>query len=410
MTVSSFIQRTQLPNGLRIVSERTPHHKGAVALFRYGAGSAYEQADGWGTAHFLEHMVFQGTQQKNHDAFMMELARLGATANASTGFESTVYEVSAPAASILDALNIMGELLSGFHLEPQMMDRERDIILEEWRMTRDEPASWGEDCLYHQVLGDFGHPILGTEDTISKMDRERLRAFADSYCTPDNLIVSVVGDVEHQQAVEIFKRWFGADQRRALQPAAVPIKQSPRLHLQEEHEQEHVFLGFQAPALGDAELPAFDVLTTILGGDSWSRLFRKIRNEMGLAYSVGGFYSGWKGIGFYGIQSATHPDNAQELLEALRRETTRIQQDVTADEIDLAKAALKANLFFGFDQVGWRAERLLNDEAIFGRIRSIEEDLQAIAGVTQSDVAMLAATVLDLNKATLVTVGSKEVK
>ncbi|WP_018131104.1 M16 family metallopeptidase [Effusibacillus pohliae] len=405
MTGRSAVQRTRLPNGIRILTERTPHHKGAVALFRFAAGSAYEAPAGWGTAHFLEHMVFQGTPDKNHDTLMMELARLGAVANASTGFESTVYDLTAPASTMLQALEIMAEMLSRFALDEQAVERERDIILEEWRMTRDDPAAWGEDCLYHQVLGDFGHPILGTEETIAAIGRGDLREFAESYYTPENLIVAVAGNLEHERVVEVLARWFGADKRLSKPKPPVRIARSPRLHIDEEHEQEQIFIGFQAPPLSDGKLPAFDVLTSILGGDSWSRLFRKIRNELGLAYSIGGFYSGWQEIGLYGIQSATHPDNAGRLLDEIRREVAAIRHDVTADEIELAKATLRANLLFGVDQLSWRAERLLVDEAVFGRIRPVEEDLRAIANVSRDDVTELAQTVLDLDKSTLVTVG-----
>lgn len=403
-----MVRRTILPNGLTILTEQTPHHRGAVALFRYNAGSSREVRSEWGTAHFLEHMVFQGTADKNHDRFMMDLGRLGAAANASTGFESTVYEVTAPAETILQAIALAAEMIEGFILDPVKIDRERDIILEEWRMTRDDPAAWGEDCLYQQVLGEFGHPILGTEDSLPDINRERLRNFADQYYTPGNLIVSVAGNVEHDRIVEILQRRFGNDHRQTAFPRTIEMSQSKRLHIDEDQEQEHIFLGFQAPTLVDSLLPAFDVLSLILGGESWSRLFRKIRNERGLAYSVGGFYSGWKEAGLYGIQSAAHPDNSKELLDAIYQEIRLIQKDLTADEVELAKTTLQANLLFGTDQLGWRAERLLTDEAVFGRIRTVEEDLNMIRNVTIEQALALANTILKLENASLVTVGNIE--
>lgn len=406
MTDLSMVRRTRLPNGLTILTEQTPHFRGAVALFRYAAGSAFEQKEDWGTAHFLEHMVFQGTEGKDHDRFMMDLGRLGASANASTGFEATVYEVTAPSETILQAIDIMSEMVSGFYLDADKLERERDIILEEWRMTRDEPAAWGEDCLYHQVLGDFGHPILGNEETLARIDRARLRRFADAYYTPDHLIVSVVGNVEHEKVVEVLQRWFGNDRKQAAAAPELRLSQSFRFHVEEEQEQEHLFLGFRAPTLGDPQLPAFDILTLILGGESWSRLFRKVRNELGLAYTVGGFYSGWKQVGLYGIQSATHADNVHRLLEAIQQEIRFVRHDLTMDEIELAKATLQANLLFGSDQIGWRAERLLSDESVFGRIRDIEEDLIDIRQVTLEQVKQFAKTAFELDKSTLVTVGS----
>ncbi|GAX88614.1 zinc protease [Effusibacillus lacus] len=403
-------RRTQLPNGLRILTQRTPHYRGAVALFRFGVGSAYESSDGWGTAHFLEHMIFQGTADKDHDTLMMELARLGATANASTGFESTVFELTSPAETLLPSLHIMSEMLDRFHLAPELIDLERDIILEEWRMTRDEPSQWGEDCLYHQVLGDFGHPILGTEESLQSMDRKRLLEFANAYYTPDNMIVSVVGDVEHERIVEALGQWFGDNRSKALPKPLVPIRQSYRLHSEEEHELLHVFFGFHAPPLGSGRLPAFDVLGSVLGGDSWSRLFRKVRNELGLAYSISGFYSGWQDMGLFGVQSATQPDQAQKLVDTIRHEISVVQHDLTEDEVELAKAVLQANILFGSDQVGWRAERILHDEAVFGKMRGIEEDLQAITNVKREDVLELAEFHLDLGKSTLVTVGNVDVQ
>ncbi len=404
-----MVRRTKLPNGLTILTEQTPQYRGAVALFRYAAGSALEGMGEWGTAHFLEHMVFQGTADKDHDRLMMDLGRLGASSNASTGFEATVYDVTAPAETILQAIDVMCEMISQFALNPEKITRERDIILEEWRMTKDDPAAWGEDCLYHQVLGDFGHPILGNEETLAAIDPIRLRRFADAYYTPDHLIVSVVGNVEHDRVVDVLQRWFGSDRRQVAAPLTLRLSQSRRFHVAEEQEQEQLFLGFRAPVLGDPQLFVFEAMSLILGGETWSRLFRKVRNELGLAYTVGGFYSGWKPAGLYGIQSATHPDNVHRLLAAIESEIRSLPGNLTQDEIDLAKTALQANLLFGSDLAGSRAERLLTDESVFGQIRSIEEDLTAIRNITLEQVRDLAEKWLDLDKATLVTVGSVEV-
>ncbi|BCJ86538.1 M16 family metallopeptidase [Effusibacillus dendaii] len=425
------IKRTVCKNGMVVLTQHTPHFNGAAALFRFGAGSSQEEgSDAWGTAHFLEHMVFQGTKQKNHDRLMTDLARVGASANAATGFDATVYELTAPADTLPQALDIMGEMLSGFALDPEAVARERDIILEELRMTRDDPAAWGEDCLYHLVLGDFGHPILGTEASLPKLDRSRLRKFADDFYTPDNLIVSIVGNIDQSAVLDSVERWFtdkkqteGRAERQRLadgrakggqrngEQAGPEVSKGghpKRLHVSDENEQEHLLLGFSAPALTDKALPVLDILSLILGGDSWSRLFRKVRNELGLAYSVGGFYSGWKERGIYGIQSATHSDQAAQLLAAIRQEIESIRTNVTDDELALAKATLKANLLFQSDQVMWRAERMMQNEAVFGRVRELTEDVESIEAATREQVIDLARSMLDEEQESIVTVGKVE--
>jgi predicted Zn-dependent peptidase len=406
--VVECIQKTVLPNGLIVLTEKTPYLRGAVAHLRYGIGSGHEKPVQWGVAHVLEHMVFKGTPTMDQVQFGNEIARLGCSTNASTGFESTTFELDGPAETILQGLDVFAGLLAGFHVPSEEFAKEKDVIQEEYKMIRDEPSSWGEDLAYHCLLGDFAHPTIGTPETIERLTRSQVLEFAQHYYTPDNLVVGLVGNVEHEQAVEVIAKHFGNVTRKKSPQPQWPLTQVARKHEEEDCEQAQIYMGFRAPGILRADLPAFDVAMTILGGDSWSRLFQRLRNELGLVYHVDGGYSGWQGFGSYMIYAGCQPSVAEQVIEEIRQEIARFILDMTEDEIVRSKAMLRASLLMSSDQLGNKVHKLIDDEILFGRYVPYEEDMANLEAVTREEALALANEVLDLEKATLVTVGPTE--
>lgn len=403
-----LIRKTVLPNGLVILTEKTPYMRGAVAHLRFGVGSSFESNNLWGIAHVLEHMVFKGTPTMDQVAFGNEIARLGCSTNASTGFEATTYEIDGPAETILAGLDVFGSLIANFHVPADEFKKEKDVIQEEWKMIRDDPSSWGEDAAYHSLLGGFGHPTIGTPETINKLTRRQVVEFAQKFYTPDNLVVGLVGNVEHEQVVEVIAKHFGATTRKAAPLIELPFSQIQFLHEEEDSEQEQVFLGFRAPEVTRADLTAFDVAMTIFGGDSWSRLFQRLRNELGLVYHVDGGYSGWPQVGSYMIYAGCQPSETDKVIAEFHSEIAKFKQGITDDEMLRSKAMLRSSLLMSSDQLGNKVHKLIDDEVLFGGYRPYEQDVAEIEAVTVDEALRIAHEVFDLDKSTLVTVGPVE--
>jgi predicted Zn-dependent peptidase len=405
-----LIRKTVLPNGLKILTEKTPYLRGAVAHLRFGVGSGHEPLRLSGIAHVLEHMVFKGTEELDQVAFGNEIARLGCSTNASTGFESTTYELDGPAETVLQGLDVFAGVIAGFHVPPKEFDKEKDVIQEEWKMIKDDPSAWGEDLAYHALLGPFAHPTIGTPESIDSLTRQQVLEFAEQHYTPDNLVVGVVGNVEHEQVVEVIAKHFGGMTRKLSKLPDVPLSQIKVRHEQEDCEQEQVFIGFRAPEVTRRDLPAFDVAMTILGGDSWSRLFQRLRNELGLVYQVDGSYSGWPHVGAYMIYAGCQPSETDRVIAEIESEIRKLKANITPDELFRSKAMLKSSLLMSSDQLGNKVHKLIDDEVLFGTWRPYEQDIAELDAVTVEEALRLAHEVLDFDKMTCVTVGPHQPK
>ncbi|KEO83991.1 M16 family metallopeptidase [Tumebacillus flagellatus] len=405
-----MIRKTILPNGLRIITEKTPYLRGAVAHLRFGIGSGLEPFRLWGVAHVLEHMVFKGTPTMDQVVFGNEIARLGCSTNASTGFESTTFEIDGPAETILQGLDLFAALIAGFHVPAEEFDKEKDVIQEEWKMYRDDPSAWGEDLAYHSLLGNYAHPTIGTPESVDALTRRQVLEFSQAYYTPDNLVVGLVGNVEHEAVVEVLAKHFGGNARKSQNLRVPPLSQIKSRHEEEECEQEQVFLGFRAPAIQRPDLPAFDTAMTIFGGDSWSRLFQRLRNELGLVYTVEGGYSGWQHVGTYMIYAGCQPSETDRVLAEILHEIDRFQRDITEDELLRSKAMLRASLLMSSDQLGNKVQKLVDDEVLWGEWRPYERDIADLEGVTREDALRLVHEVFHDTQMTRVTVGPYQPK
>lgn len=400
-----LIRKTVLPNGLTVVTEKTPYYRGAVAHLRFAAGSGIERPELFGAAHMLEHMVFKGTPAISQTDFGNRIARLGCSTNASTGFEATTYEIDGPAETILQGLDLFAEVIAHFHVPEDELAKERDVIHEEYKMILDDPSSWGEDLAYHLLIGDFAHPTIGTPDTIAALTREQLVQFAQDHYTPDNLVVGLVGNVEHERVVDVIAKHFGGLTRKAAPQPEVPMISAASEHVEEDCEQEQVFLGFRAPAITEPSMAVFDVAMTVLGGDSWSRLFHRLRNELGLVYHVDGSYSGWPHIGTYMIYAGCKPEETDQVLTEILSEIGKFKAEITEDELLRAKMMLRSSLLIASDQLGNKVHKLIDDEVLFKRYRPYEEDIAQLEAVTVEQALEMARDVLDPAKATRLTVG-----
>lgn len=383
-----------LPNGLRIAVEPMPHARSVAVGVWVGAGAHFERPGEAGAAHFLEHMLFKGTHRRSGRDLAAWMDRTGGEYNATTGRESTCYYGWVLPEFWRQAVSILAELVLESRLDPEDVERERQVILEEIRGDEDLPEN--------RVMADFdralwgtaalGRPVAGTVRSVTALTRDDLLALQRDLYTPDNAVVSLAGAVDPDAAIAAVEQAFGGWQGRRRRRLPRPPAGRWRLAVRRRNlDQVHLVTGTPAPAAGDPALYPWLVLTTLLGGGASSRLFQRIREEAALAYQVYTFHEAYRIGGVAGIYAAVRPDGAEEAARIIRAELERAAAEpVPPDELDRARVQLKSNLVLGTESVADRMQRLGDHLLRLGRVVPPEEVMARIDAVTAAEVQAAA--------------------
>lgn len=390
-----------LPGGLRVAVEPVSHARSVAVGVWIGAGSHYEQRDEAGAAHFLEHMLFKGTSRHSARELADRMDRLGGEFNATTGRESTCYYGWVLTEYWREALQILAELVLDSKLDPQDVERERQVILEE--ITGDE------DVLETKAMQEFdralwgrhplGRPVAGSARSVEKLTREQLMALHRDLYTPDNAVVSLAGPVTSTEALaavqDAFGSWNGRKRRRLPRPGT-PGRGPGVLVRRRRVDQAHLVFGTAGPTLDSP--PVYDamVLSTLLGGGVSSRLFQRIREEEGLAYSVYSFHEAHLTGGILGVYAAVNPDNARRAADLIRTELARVAAEpVPEAELQRARAQLKSSVILGLESMTERMNRMGEHLVLLGRVVSAEEVAGRVDAVTPAGVLAAARAWLE---------------
>ena len=395
MTIAEQIEVTRLPSGLTIVTE-TIDRVATVSLGAYVAtGTRHESPAETGVSHFLEHMAFKGTEQRSAAAIAEEIEAVGGQLNAYTAREHTAYYVKVLAEDTALAADIIGDILTHSTFDPDELERERGVILQEIGQANDTP----DDIIFdHFQLTAFpdqpmGRPTLGTEDGIAAMKRATLTGYMRRHYTTQNTVIAAAGAVNHQHIVDLAQRHF-ADLPTNAAPATIGATylggefREPR-----DLDQVHIVLGFPACPYDHPDYYPTLLLSTLLGGGMSSRLFQEIREKRGLVYSVYSFTAPYSDTGLFGIYAGTGESEARELLPVTLAELAAVQRHVTQPELARARAQVKAGLLMSLESTGSRCEQIARQLQIFGRIIPIAETLARIDAVTEADIRRAAATI-----------------
>ena len=389
------VRKTVLDSGLRVITESMPAVRSVSLGVWLDAGSRHEADPDSGMTHFIEHMVFKGTDRFSARELACEIDGLGGHLDAFTSKETTAFT-----AKVLDehwprALDMLGDMVQNPTFPEDEIEREKGVILEELKMDEDNP-----DYLLGTIFaGSFwrghgmGRPVIGTQDSIRGFGRGRLRQFfADTFRAP-NLLLAAAGNVDHDEFVRTAERHFGgltaADPIEAEQPpearAEIVLRDKPSL------EQVHVLLGVETFSALDPRRFAGLVLSTLLGGGFSSRLFQKIREEAGLAYNVYSDLGLYSDAGCLSVGVGTSLEALPMVLQYALREF-RDLKDGPAPEPELrrAKDHLKGSLMLGLESTGSRMANLARQEAIHGQVRSLDEINDDIEAVTALEIEALA--------------------
>jgi predicted Zn-dependent peptidase len=353
---------TALDSGLRVVTERMSSVRSAALGFYVGAGSRGERADEAGLSHFLEHMLFKGTDRYGSTEIDQLFDEMGAELNAGTDKEGTTVYARLLDQHLPRAFDVMADMV--WRPSFRDVDPEREVVLEEIAMYEDDPQDTVFDVLGVSVFGDhpLGRPIIGRAPVIRDTPVDAIAAFHARRYVPSSVVVAAAGSVDHQQVVELAERTLGglrAGERAPVPEAAPALPQAQVRFQRKDTEQVHVCLGAPGLPRGDERRFAVRVLDAVFGGLSSSRLFQAVREERGLAYSVYSFSGQYTDTGQVGLYVGTRPENLAEAMEVVGLELDRLRQDlVTPAELARARENVKARVVLALESSSARMNRL----------------------------------------------------
>ncbi|MEM6834043.1 MAG: pitrilysin family protein [Pseudomonadota bacterium] len=383
---------TVLSNGLRVVSLTLPRVE-TVSLGLYaGVGARFEDTVPSGISHFLEHMVFKGSDARSARALAEAVEDVGGAINAYTARDVTAYTLRLLKEDLPLGIDILADLVFGARLDDVEVVRERDVILQEIGQVQDTPDDLIFDLLQEAAYPDqaFGAPILGTPATIAQIDGAALRHFRGSHDGARNLVLAAAGNLDHAALAARVEQHFGRVEEGQTMTPTPARWQSGTTHVKRPVEQTHITVGYPGFGLEDDRIYALQVLSTMLGGGMSSRLFQDVREERGLAYSVFSDVAGHAGAGMISVYAGTNPADADETLALITSIAESFQSADDQQELKRAKAQLKAGLAMALESSAALSEQIGRQMLSFGRILPPDELIAKVEAVTLADIQATA--------------------
>ncbi len=389
------VQKTELNNGLVIVTEKVTHVRSVSFGVFLRSGSRHESPDRHGLTHFIEHALFKGTRKHSAAQIAAEADALGGNMDAFTGHEIVGFYNKVLDEHLPRAFELIADLTTAPAFDPGELEKERKVILEEIKMVEDTP----DDIVFDIFCENFypnhalGRPILGTASSLATFKGEKVQTYYDEIYRPDNFVVAAAGNLDHEQVIDLANRYFGglkvhhSDLKSSAPEAAASIV----LRRKAELEQSHLVIGAPCPSLVSEDRYAADILTAILGGGMSSRLFQSVREERGLVYSILSAVTPFKDCGYLNVYAATSTGQLCETVDATLEELRRIKEErVGEEELRRNKDQLKASLMLNLESTSSRMSALAQQEMNFGRFISPDEIIKGVEAVTAEDVGRLA--------------------
>ncbi len=393
------MEKFVLDNGLTVLAEPMPYLRSVSIGVWVRAGSMLEAPEENGLAHFMEHMAFKGTKKRTARQIAEEMDFVGGHLNASTSKLCTNYYAKVIDEALPLAADILADMVCSPALAPEETEKERGVVLEEIAMAEDTPEDVVYDVLAKAVFGDqsLGQTILGTADKLEGFSPDDLRAFRGRHYGPRNAVVALAGNVDVQALRPLMEEKFGGWEGAAGEeyPDTAAIAQPCRLAREKDTEQVHLCLSFRSHEIGSPDVYPVAVLNSLLGGGMSSRLFQRIREELGMAYSVYSGPSSYPHCGEFTIYAATGPQHVQTVLDEIDRELERLLRDGLTDrEFAMSKAQLKSSFILGLESAYVRMNALGNNQLLLGRTILPEETIANLEKVTMDSVMDAAVRTL----------------
>jgi predicted Zn-dependent peptidase len=402
---------TTLPTGERVITETIPGVRSVALGFWVGAGSRNEPEAKAGVSHFIEHLLFKGSNRYSAQQIAEIFDALGGELNAATSRETTVVYARVPDERLETALDVMADMV----FEPVFaeVDAEREVVLEEIAMVEDNPQDLVHDIVAEAVFGThpLGRPVIGRAEVISGVSRRAIAAYHRGAYVGSNIVVAAAGNLEHGRLVELIaERRDGPEQplRLARKPFSRPP--GPGIRFQEKAtEQYHVCLGARGVSRTDERRFAASLLDAIVGGSASSRLFQEIREKRGMAYAVYSFGSQYSDSGQIGVYIGTREENVDACMEIAAEQLADVAAgNVRPDELERAKENLKGRLLLSLESTSNRMSRLGKSLITGGKLLSTEQVVERVEAVDADEVAALASELLAPERLSAAAIGPSE--
>ncbi len=404
-------QKVTLGNGLGMVTCPMPHTRSVSVLFFVRAGSCYERADEAGISHFIEHMCFKGTARRPTSREISEaIEGVGGIMNGGTDRELTSYWCKLASQHLETAVDVIVDLLRNPLYREEDVGKERQVIIEEINMSLDSPQQ-RVGMIFDEIMwpdSPMGRDVAGSKETVSAINRQQMLGFMGGYYTPDNMLVSLAGDFDPDQAARIIER-STAGWQRGIKPeyfSSSPGQTGPRVRIEyRETEQVNLVLGVEGVSLFHPDRFAIDLLSMMLGEGMSSRLFTEIREKLGLAYDIHSYVEHFLQTGVFVIQAGIDPGQTQKATGAILEQLARARDGVSEMELRKAREMAKGRLLLSMENsrnvAGWYGAQ----EMLMGRIMSVDDVTEIIENITADDIQRVAGDLFVTGKLNLAAVG-----
>ncbi len=402
-------QLTTLSNGAVVIADPMKHAGSAALSVTFKAGALDETVDQQGLAHLLEHMAFKGTTARTSKQLAEEIEGVGGTLNAATGYETTSYEARVLGPDLPLAFELLADILQAPTLAEEDLDKERDVVLQEIAEAADTPDDVVFELLQSAAFGDhpLGRPILGTKKTVSAHTTAGLRSFIADHYAPPSMVIAVAGAASADGILKLAEQHFGGfgmsagpdssdrttppdGKNSATGKRAIGRYVGGRRFDKRDSEQTHIAVAAEGYGIAHENLPALQIFAEAFGGGWSSRLFQAVREERGLSYSVYAFTDVYEDTGLIGAYAGVDADKAPAAAALIRETAEQMARDVTQEEIDRARAMIRAGLVMEMEDAEDRADAWVSDFLSYGRLISLEEEWSYFEAVGLADVRRAA--------------------
>lgn len=408
-----MFQKELLINGIRLVTEEISYVNSVSIGIWVKVGSRYENFENNGISHFIEHMLFKGTNNRSAKEIANSIDKIGGQLNAFTSKECTCFY-----AKVLDthfdiALDVLADMFFNSKFDREEIDKERGVVIEEISMYEDSPEDLVHDLFSQAVWSGnpLGMSILGTEDSLENLNRERIVHYFNENYIPQNIVISVVGNFKHNEVVKKIKGYFEKAEQKDNSSANIIIPRfEPEYTLKSKvTEQVHLCMGFNGVDIKNEAFYPMLILNNVFGGAMSSRLFQKIREDRGLAYSVFSYPSSFEDCGLFSIYAGSKPDNLKSVAALIMEEIREMKKTgITEEELYDSKEQLKGSYILGLESTSGRMISIGKSELLLDRIYFPTEVLERINNVDMDSVSSIIKHIFDTDSMGAAVIGSME--
>ena len=408
-----MVKIKELDCGIRVAMDKMPEVQSVSLGIWVHAGSAFENKRNAGVSHFIEHMMFKGTEKRSAQQIAHDVDAIGSQMNAFTGREATCYYIKTLSSNLDKSLEILLDMFTSSVFDENEMDRERKVIFEEMKMIRDTPDEDCQDTITEQVFGGtpLGSSIIGTESTLNGIHRSTIKNYISREYTRDSIVVAFAGNFDERHVCRLVENAFSEFAPEKPEYKYKKVKYEPSFRVKvKDIEQSHICMAAKSVPAGDKDFYNYAVFSNIMGGSMSSRLFQSIREQKGLAYTVYSMNNSFSKDGYFNIYAGVSHDKITEAVHGICEELRKFKKSgVTDEELAKAKEQLKSGYIFGLESVNSRMFQVGKDATVQNRIYTQEEIIEGVDAVTHDDLAKVARKLCDCSRYSAAAVTNRKI-